>query len=530
MGGLSLPLRFLILKKGFFVLQLFLLVFAVSITAQAPARSDRFVKDEVLVKFDPSLESEVIASVHDRLGSNILEVLGQTGWQRIRISGDRSVESAVAQYKKFPAVIAAQPNFYYELTALPNDPQYSNAGLWGLPKISAPAAWDITTGSSTVIVAVIDTGMRLGHEDLAANLWVNPVEIANNGIDDDGNGYIDDVHGWDFRFEDSDPTDQHGHGTHVAGTIGAVGNNATGIVGVNWNVRIMPIKIYSQAANDTTSAMLVNAYNYVRMMKLAGHNIRVTNNSYGGCAEACGYDQATKDAIDALGDAGLLNVFAAGNNNRNTDNLPFYPGSYDSPSIINVAASTSIDSRASFSNFGIVSVDIAAPGAGIYSTTNGSNTSYGNSSGTSMAAPHVAGVAALLAAQHPSLDASSLKATILNNVDVLPDWASLVKTSGRLNAASALQNPVSCTADVGPLTRHVPTKGGLIRFTIKTQPNCDYSLKPGSRWIRVLDRNQTSGSAVVDVFIGVNPSISRSSTFEIGGQTIELIQDRSGAK
>ncbi|HMS08353.1 MAG TPA: S8 family peptidase [Pyrinomonadaceae bacterium] len=488
------------------------------------------MKDELLVKFDTGYASEAVASVHERVNATILERLGETGWQRVRLADGSSVAKAIEQYKKFPAVLAAQPNFYYELTAVPDDPQYSNAGLWGLPKISAPAAWDITTGSNTVIVAVIDTGMRLGHEDLAANLWLNPGEIANNGIDDDGNGYTDDANGWDFRFEDSDPTDQHGHGTHVAGTIGAVGNNATGVVGVNWNVRIMPIKIYSQAANDTTSAMLINAYNYVRMMKLAGHNIRVTNNSYGGCAEACGYDQATKDAVDALGDAGVLNVFSAGNNGRNTDNLPFYPGSYDSPGILNVAASTSVDSRASFSNFGVVSVDLAAPGAGIYSTTNGSNSSYGISSGTSMAAPHVAGVAALLAAQHPSLDARSLKATIMNNVDVLQDWAGVVKTSGRLNAAAALQNPVSCTADVGPLERHIPTKGGLVQITVNTQPNCDFAVKPGSRWIRVLDRNQTSGSAVVDIFIGVNPSISRSSTLEVGGQTIVLTQNRSGGK
>lgn len=518
------------MKAGFFFPKFFLLLLVLFMQATGQTRSDRFVKDELLVKFDPSYTSEAVASVHQRFNASVLERLGDTGWQRVRLTDGLSVANAIAQYKKFPAVIAAQPNFYYELTALPDDPQYSNAGLWGLPKISAPAAWDITTGSSTVIVAVIDTGMRLAHEDLAANLWVNSGEVAGNGIDDDGNGYIDDVHGWDFRFEDSDPTDQYGHGTHVAGTIGAVGNNATGIVGVNWNVRIMPIKIYSQAANDTTSAMLINAYNYVRMMKLAGHNIRVTNNSYGGCAEACSYDQATKDAIDALGDAGVLNVFSAGNNARNTDTLPFYPGSYDSPSILNVAASTSIDSRASFSNYGSVSVDIAAPGAGIYSTTNGSNSSYGIMNGTSMAAPHVAGVAALLAAQHPSLDARSLKATIMNNADVLPEWAGVVKTSGRLNASAALQNPVNCTADVGPLERQIPTKGGLLQITVNTQPNCDFAVKPGSRWIRVLDRSQTSGTAVVDVFIGVNPSISRSSTLEVGGQTITLIQNRSGGK
>src|SRR6185369_14617368 len=172
----------------------------------------------------------------------------------------------------------------------------------------------------------------------------------------------DDVHGYDFRFNDPDPWDEHGHGTHTAGTIGAVGNNSLGVVGVNWTVSIMPIKVYSAAANDSTSAMLINAYNYVRMMKNRGVNIRVTNNSYGDCPEACGYDQATKDAIDALGDAGVLNVFAAGNANTNIDNSPFYPASYTSPSIIAVAASELNDNRASFSNYGPTTVDLAAPG------------------------------------------------------------------------------------------------------------------------------------------------------------------------
>src|SRR5690606_981292 len=151
-----------------------------------------------------------------------------------------------------------------------------------------------------------------------------------NGADDDNNGFVDDVHGWDFFYNDSDPMDDTtgfgGHGTHTAGTIGAVGNNGLGVVGVNWNVKIMAIKIYSPAGTDSTSAMLINAYNYVRMMKLQrGVNIRVTNNSYGGCNEACGYDQATKDAIDAMGEAGILNVFAAGNNGSNNESVPHYP-------------------------------------------------------------------------------------------------------------------------------------------------------------------------------------------------------------
>src|SRR5690606_21994759 len=183
----------------------------------------------------------------------------------------------------------------------PNDPRFPDAGMYGLSKIGAPAAWDISTGSRDVVVANIDTGMRLTHEDLAANIWTNPGEIAGNGVDDDNNGFIDDVHGWDFRYDDRDPSDQNGHGTHTAGTIGAAGNNGLGVVGLNWAVTIMGITIYSPSGSDTSSAMLITAYTYVRLMKERGVNIRVTKISLGGWQEACGDDQATRDAIEALG-------------------------------------------------------------------------------------------------------------------------------------------------------------------------------------------------------------------------------------
>ncbi len=189
-------------------------------------------------------------------------------------------------------------------------------------------------------------------------MWSNPGETPGNGIDDDSNGFIDDVYGYDFRFNDADPLDEHGHGTHVAGTIGAKGNNALGVVGVNWHVRLMAIKIYDATGFGTTSAMLINAYNYVRLMKTNGVNIRVTNNSYSGCDEACGYDQATKDALDAMGNAGILNVFAAGNDNTNIDTSPAFPAGYTSPSVLSVASSTSTDARSGFSNYGAENVDL----------------------------------------------------------------------------------------------------------------------------------------------------------------------------
>ncbi len=491
----------------------------------AQQANESFVKDEVLVKLVAGSSSSAIRSLETARFQH-RAALGSTGWHRVALTSGQSVNDAIRTISKLPYVAAVQPNFYYTLQAVPNDPQWGATGTYGLPAISAPSAWDLTTGSSDVVVANIDTGMRLTHEDLAANIWINPGEIAGNGVDDDGNGFIDDVNGWDFRFDDSDPSDQHGHGTHTGGTIGAVGNNMLGVTGVNWNVRIMVIKIYSQAANDTTSAMLIAAYDYVRVMKARGINIRVTNNSYGGCAEACSYDQATKDAIDALGAAGVLNVFSAGNAGQNTEVTPFYPGSYNSPSILNVAASNSLDNRASFSNYGSVSVDLAAPGAGILSTTNGSNSSYGGMSGTSMAAPHVSGVAALLAAHNPSLSAQSLKATLMNTVDPLSQWTGIVKTGGRLNAFAALQNQTICNIVPSVSEITVPTKGGYVEIAVSAAANCDYLISSPVNWISVSGTSSKSGSSTVGLFVRVNPVISRQASVTIGGGTVNIRQAR----
>ncbi len=321
-----------------------------------------------------------------------------------------------------------------------------------------------------------------------------------------------------------DPTDQHGHGTHVSGTIGAVGNNGLGVVGVNWNVRLMQIKIYNAAGNDTTSAMLIEAYGYVRMMRQRGVNIRVTNNSYGGCAEACSYDQATRDAIEALGDADVLNVFAAGNSGVNIDVQPFYPASYDLPSILSVGASNSSDGRVF--NFGPVSVDLAAPGVSIRSTTNGSNASYGNMSGTSMAAPHVSGAAALIAAYHPKLSATSLKATIMSNVDALPQWDGFVKTGGRLNVANALMTPTVCEFNVSDTEVLMPTKGGYVTIDVVAPANCDYSVKRSVNWLFVETGTVESGSATLRIRVGFNRTISRTGTVKIGDKTLTIRQSR----
>lgn len=501
-----------------------LMLFAVSFVFGQKSKKI-FVENEVLVKMKSGVSLSAMTNANNKLGANLVETLGDTAWVRIKLPDNLTVENALAEYKNFEEVEAVQPNFYYHLLATPNDPQFTSTGMWGLTRISAPSAWDFTTGSSAVVVADIDTGLRYTHDDLAANAWTNPGEIQNNGVDDDGNGFVDDFYGWDFFYNDSNPIDDAGgHGTHTAGTIGAVGNNLVGVTGVNWNVKIMPIKIYSPVGTDSTSAMLVNAYNYVRMMKNRGVNIRVTNNSYGGCGEACGYDQATKDALDAMGNAGILNVFAAGNDNRNIETTPSFPASYTSPTVLSVASSTSTDVRSSFSNYGVVSVDLAAPGSSVLSTYANSNTSYATLSGTSMATPHVTGAAALLSAYNPSLSPASLKATLMNTVDPLSNWTGFVKTGGRLNVARALQNQTVCTFSSPDASKTISRTGGVFTISINAPQNCDYEVKSNVSWITVTTTAPLSGNGTVSLNVAPTPKSSRSGTISIGGQIYKITQ------
>ena len=491
------------------------------VCAQRTAKN--YADGELLVKFKKSADKASIEQFNQQIGSNVVEQFADLGWQRVTLPENMSIEQALKQYEDSAEVEAVQPNYYYRLLAAPNDPQFPS--MYGLQKISAPAAWDLSTGSANTVVAVIDTGTRLDHEDLAGNLWKNAGEINGNGVDDDGNGFTDDYYGYDFFYNDSDPSDENGHGTHVAGTIGALGNNALGVTGINWNVRLMTIKIYDNDGFGTTAAMLINAYNYVRMMKNRGVNIRVTNNSYGGCDEACGYDQATKDAIDALGNAGVLQVFAAGNNNQNIETTPFYPARYTTPSILSVAASNNVDARWSSSNYGAVSVDLAAPGAGILSTY--PSPLYRSLTGSSMAAPHAAGAAALLSSYNPNLSTASLKATLMNTVDVLGEWNGIVKTGGRLNAARALQSQTVCSFALDRTSQAVRTKGGYYTINVGAAQNCDYTVKSNAKWIQISGADSLSGSGLVAFRVTVNQRISRTGTITIGGQNFTVTQSRN---
>jgi len=343
-----------------------------------------------------------------------------------------------------PAALPNDPSFAVEWGLL-NTGQYS--GLLG-NDIGAPNAWNFTTGSRSVVVAVIDSGVDLTHPDLVANLWVNPGEIADDGIDNDGNGFVDDVHGWDFVDNDSLPQDGFGHGTHVAGIIGAVGNNGTGVTGVNWQVSIMALRVQDDRGAGYTSSVLA-ALRYATMMR-RDHGIMIvaSNNSWEAPA---GYSGVVEQAIREHGEAGITFVAAAGNNGTNTDTTAKYPGSYALPNVITVASLTPQGVLASSSNYGAASVDLAAPGTLIQSTYK--NGSYAMLSGTSMAAPHVTGVAALVAAARPGITVAETRAAILGTATPLASLAGKV-ASGRLNAWAAIASlgvePVSPPAPVQP--------------------------------------------------------------------------------
>ncbi|MEA2205104.1 MAG: hypothetical protein QOE77_1880 [Blastocatellia bacterium] len=405
-----------------------------------------FVPGELLVKFNQLASRKTSRLAVEQMGGEVTHEFPLIGWQTVKLPAGETVAAALARYQTIAGIEQVQPNYIYTTLATSNDPRLND--LYGLNKIQAPTVWDKTTGSANVIVAVIDTGVLYTHEDLTANMWRNPGETgtdangqkrSTNGIDDDRNGYVDDVFGVDTINHDSDPVDDFGHGTHVAGTIGATGNNAIGIVGVNWKVGIMTIKTHDLAGNGS-SASVVEGFQYAAMMRKRGVNVRVSNSSWGGAPEAVAYDQALKDAIDAAGKAGILNVCAAGNSSNDNDANPFYPASYDSPSIIAVAASDSNDNRASFSSFGQTSVDLAAPGVGILSSYGAGPTEYRTFNGTSMASPHVAGAAALLCAFRGALSRAELKSIILDTADSLPQWAGLTVTGGRVNVARAEQS------------------------------------------------------------------------------------------
>jgi len=422
---------------------------------QSPAH----VEDEILVKLKADVadisDQDIPEFIFRAPGAQVERLSRrERGINLVRLNGRLSVEQAVEQAQADPRVEYAEPNYIYETTdTQPHDPFFSDE--WGLMNtlpfsspggtpadIGATRAWDITTGSDDLVVAIIDTGVDISHEDLAANIWTNPNEIPGNGVDDDGDGYKDDVHGWNFRDDTKDVFVDPGedlHATHVAGTIGAVGDNRIGVTGVAWHVKLMPLKFLGGSKGSGSTANAIKAIDYAIFQKNHGVNVRVINASWGGP----GASQALRDKIQEAGNNGIVFVCSAGNDSADNDgSTPDYPAAFASSlsNVISVAAINSRDQLAGFSNYGHTGTTIAAPGDSILSTF--PNNHYGELSGTSMASPHVTGVVALLLAIKPELKPEQVKQILIATAEPTDALVSKINASGRVNAFNALTNNV----------------------------------------------------------------------------------------
>lgn len=430
-------------------------------TATAQLTGDDYVQNEVLIKFKDGTTQTARANVLHGLSAAIKEHVLTKTMQHVGdnegfyvVNTSIGTMEAITHAKAFAEVVYAEPNYIYKHDATSNDTYYTNGSLWGMYGSStspsnqygsnAAAAWNAGyTGSSSVYVGIIDEGADYNHEDLAANFWTNPYDPVD-GIDNDGNGYVDDIHGWNFVDNNNNTYDasQDDHGTHVSGTIGGIGGNGKGVAGINWRVTLLSAKFLGP--NGGTTANAVKAVDYLTDLKRLHKNdasypfnLVASNNSWGGGS----YSQALYDAIERANAQDILFVAAAGNGNQaglgyNIDKKASYPASYTNSNIIAVAAISSNGSLASFSNYGASSVDIGAPGVGIYSTL--PNNTYGSYSGTSMATPHVTGTCALYASVHPGATAAQIKNAIIKSATPTSSLRNKCVSNGRLNTFAAL--------------------------------------------------------------------------------------------
>lgn len=432
-----------------------------------------FMAGELVIQYQAGMAPGLMATNQQR-GIEVLEEMDPVGRDsamvaRLRVPAGKDVLAMAQEYQKMPGVLSAEPNWILKKSAVSNDPNYTSGQLWGTYSNDSPTAFGGagTTntfgsgaeeawgngylGSSQVVVAVIDEGIDVSHPDLQQNIWVNPGEVANDGIDNDGNGRIDDVNGWDFFNNDKTVYDGGSgdtHGTHVAGTIGAVGGNGIGVAGVSWGVKMISAKFLGPTGGSLSAA--IQAIDYLTALKVnQGVNIVAMNNSWGGG----GYSTALHAAIIRAANAGILFVAAAGNSTLNNDTSANYPSNYSTlvgvsgtpaasyESVIAVASITSTGGLSSFSNYGATQVDIGAPGSSILSTLPGNT--YGTYSGTSMATPHVAGAVAVLAAAKPGASAASIRDAILSSAVPTTSLAGKTVTGGRLSVLDAINyNPV----------------------------------------------------------------------------------------
>jgi subtilisin family serine protease len=429
-------------------------VSANSAGAASTTAATKSVANELVVGYVAGAAATERARARDKVAAKLAQRVVPAAGARaevelVRLPAGADQSRAIQALKADPSVAYAEPNWVYTHSATTTDPYYTNGSLWGMygPSTTpanaygsnAGAAWAAGyTGSASVYVGVIDEGIQYTHPDLAGQVG-NPLETAN-GVDDDGNGYVDDVYGWDFAGNDNSVYDggtrgsSDDHGTHVSGTIGAK-SNGSGVVGVNWNVRMISGKFLGR--NGGTLANAVLAIDYFTGLKARGVNIVATNNSWGGG----GFSQALMDAIGRANSANILFIAAAGNGGSdgvgdNNDTTANYPSNYTNPNVVAVAAITNTGARASFSNYGATTVDLGAPGAAVWSTT--AYNGYSSYSGTSMATPHVSGAAALYASTHPGATAAAIKNALLSSAVPTASMAGTTVSGGRLDAFAAM--------------------------------------------------------------------------------------------
>jgi len=432
--------------------------------AQAPSRA---APREVLVK----LASRSAAAIQNLSRDQSLDVetakpVGGSGFVRLR-SRTRDTNTLIQSLSQRPDVQHVEPNYVLTRQKLPGE---SLASLWGLTRINAPAAWDKTTGSRSIVIGVIDSGADYNHTDLRANIWTSTFTFTAN-LPDGTVTCTAGAHGYNAIANTCDPMDDQNHGTHVAGIIGAEANNM-GVVGTNWFTTILPIKFLDASGSGFTSDA-VEAITFARELKKLGVNLRVLSNSWGGGS----YSQALYDEISLAGSEGMLFVVAAGNAGSNIDTTPFYPAGYNLSNIIAVTATDSADTLPSWANYGAHTVHMAAPGVDILSTIR--NDSFATMSGTSMAAPHVAGAAALVlsAPGCTNLTVSELKTVLLNGVDLVPSLAGKTVTGGRLNmdkAVSSCGSPADFNVTVTPSSR-LSRQGQMVTFSVSVSAIAGFS-------------------------------------------------------
>jgi subtilisin family serine protease len=462
----------------------------------------------ILVRFDPAVPESARAQARAAIAGTL-----NTRYELVPdlelVETNIAVERALSILGGLPSVEYAEPDYTLTLETTPNDPSFGL--LWGLDNtgqtipvgrkgdrgtagadIGAVEAWSLWTGDPNFVVAVIDSGAYYDHLDLSPNMWTNPGEMgldaygndkATNGVDDDGNGYIDDFRGWDFIMNNNDPNYPDSHGTHVSGTIGAVGNNGVGVTGINWHCKIMPLAI-TEGVGMASQAIVALEY-------AVNMGARVPNCSWG----ITSYSESLYDAISAARDAGHLMVAAAGNYSSDTTVNPLYPAAYDLDNIISVAATDNDDQLASFSNYG-ASVDLGAPGVNVYSTVSWDlGGTYGYMSGTSMAAPHVTGVAALVWSMNPAWTYSQVRDRILAAVPPVDSLQGKTVTGGVVSASAAL----GVTVPVAPSGLTVAKIGATVRLTWQDNSTAENGFdiqrekKVGNNWT-----NTTSFGAPAD--------------------------------